>query len=337
MKARSLLLALAALMVLLETTGVRAEPLEKIIEQAKKEGKLVFYAVLSAPESQGLLDGFQKKYPFIQAEQFRLGAEKMRTKILTEAKAGRHVFDAVSINVVESGVLLSQGLLAPYKAQAREAIPDGLKDYEGYWTAIYVRQFVLAYNTRMVSAREVPKDWWDLLDPKWKGKIGLDQEETEWYAALATYWGKEKAQKLIKGLAAQAPSVRRGHSLIAELASAGEFPLTLAYGYRIEELKAKGAPVDWIGTTDPVVTSPSVISVSSRAPHPNAARLFLEYVLSNEGQALLAKGHRVTVRRDVPLVSPRLNVARLKTFYVNPRIADRFSEYQQEYHKISWR
>ncbi|MBI4522718.1 MAG: extracellular solute-binding protein [Deltaproteobacteria bacterium] len=337
MKPRPYLRAVVILISLILTAAVCADPLEKISEGAKKEGKLVFYAVLSAPETRALLDGFQHKYPAIQTEQFRLGADKMRTKILTEAKAGRHVFDVVSVNVIDSGALLSQRLFAPYRALAREAIPDGLKDEEGYWTAIYVRQFVLAYNTKIIAPKQAPKDWWELLERRWSAQLGLDAEETEWYAALANYWGKEKAQKLIKGLAAQKPSVRRGHSLIAELMSAGEFPLSLAYGSRIEEMKARGAPVDWVETTDPIVTSPSVISVSARAPHPNAAHLFLEYVLSREGQALLAKSHRVTVRKDVPILSPRLNVSRLKTFYVNPRIADRYNEYQQEYHTISWR
>lgn len=85
-----------------------AQPLQKIVEDAKKEGKVVFYTVLTLPDSQALLKGFQKKYPFMQFELFRLGAEKMRTKILTEARAGGHFFDVTSMDVVEAGVLQGQ-------------------------------------------------------------------------------------------------------------------------------------------------------------------------------------------------------------------------------------
>ncbi len=211
----------------------------------------------------------------------------------------------------------------------------GFKDEERYWTAINSIPHVLAYNTKLVSEREAPKDWWDLLEPKWKGKIGMDEDETEWYAVLATYWGKEKAQNFMRGLAAQRPSLRRGHHLIAQLTTAGEFHLSIVYGNRVEELKAQGAPIDWVDTTDPVVASPSVIALSSRSPHPNAGRLLIEYFLSLEAQMLLHSFYRVTAHKDITPLSPKLDLKRLKTFFVNTKMADdftdRYKELQQEY------
>jgi len=313
---------------------VAAQPLQKIVEDAKKEGKLVFYTVLTLPDSQALLKGLQKKYPFMQFDLFRLGAEKMRTKILTEARAGGHFFDVTSMDVVEAGVLQGQRIFAPFAAPSRDAIPTGLKDEEGYWTAIYVRQFVLAYNTRLVNEKDVPKDWTELLSPKWKGKIGMDQEETEWYAALSEYWGRDKARKFLRALAAQNPVLHQGHTLIAKLTVAGEFPLSIAHGSRIEQLKGEGAPVDWVDTADPIVTSPSVIALSARAPHPNAARLFVDYVLSPDGQKLMRDNFRVTVRSDIPPLVKKLDMKRLHTFFVNPKIAGRYGEFQKDYQEI---
>lgn len=313
---------------------LNADPLQKTLEEAKRDGKLVFYTVLTLPESQALLKGFQQKYPFVQPELFRLGAEKMRTKILTEARAGRHLFDVTSMDVVETGVLQRQGILAPYKALARDAIPAGLRDDEGYWAGIYVRQFVLAYNTRLVSQKDAPRDWWDLLNPRWKGKIGMDREETEWYAALAEYWGRDKARKFMRALAAQNPALHQGHTLVAKLTVAGEFPLSIAHASRVEQIKAQGAPLDWVDSVDPVVTSPSVISLSARAPHPNAARLFTEYVLSREGQMLIHDNFRVTARSDIPPPTKKLDQKRLRLFFVNPKIADRYNEFQKDYHEI---
>ncbi len=323
-----------ALILIVFVTSVHASPLKVTIEGAKNEGKMVYYAVLSVPESRALLGAFEKKYPFLKTELFRLGAEKMRSKILTEARAGHHVFDVTSMNVVDAGLLIRQGIVGPYKALAAKGIPEGLKDKKGYWTALYLRQFVLAYNSQAIPPKEVPKDWWDLLHPKWKGRIGMDEEETEWYAALSTYWGKEKAQKLMRGLEAQNLTIHRGHTLIAQLTSAGAFDLSIAYGNRIEEMKGKGAPLDFVDTTDPIVTSPSVIALSAHSPHPNAARLYIEFLISIEGQRILKKFGRVAAHKDVSPPSPKLNPKRLKTYFVSPKISDRYEEYQKEYFSI---
>ncbi|HTM10746.1 MAG TPA: extracellular solute-binding protein [Verrucomicrobiae bacterium] len=325
---------LLALLVSIISARVDAQPAPKIIEDAKKEGKFVFYTVLTLPDSQALLKGFQQKYPFIEPELFRLGAEKMRTKILTEARAGRHFFDVTSMDVVENGVLQGQRMFSPYKASGRDAVPAGLKDEEGYWTAIYVRQFVLAYNTRMVQAKDLPKDWPDILAPAWKGKIGMDSEETEWYGALAEYWGRDKARKFLRALAAQEPGLHQGHTLIAKLTLAGEFPLSIAHASRIEQMKGQGAPLDWLDKVDPVVTSPSVISLSAHAPHPNAARLFIDYALSYEGQKIMRDLYRVPVRSDLPPLAKKLDIKGMRAAFVNPKIAERYSEYQKDYQEI---
>ena len=331
---QALLRLLLGLFSIFYVSSVFAQPSPDLIEGAKKEGKLVFYTVLLVPENRALLAGFEKKYPFIKTEQFRLGAEKMRTKIITEFRAGRHVFDVTSMNVIDVGLLLRQGVLAPYKALARDGIRDGLKDEEGYWTGLYVRKYVLTYNPRLIASADLPKDWWDLLHPKWKGKIGMDQEETEWYAGLASYWGADKARKFMKGLLAQDFGMRRGHGIIAQLTSAGEFLLSIGYAHQIEQMKSAGAPLDWIETTDPVVTSPSVVSISSRAAHPYSARLFTEYVLSREGQLLIQSFPRVVAHKQVPPPSPKLDLDRLKVFYISPELADRYEEFQREYNEI---
>jgi iron(III) transport system substrate-binding protein len=322
-----------ALLFLFTTTTLHAESSPAVIEGAKKEGKLVYYTVLSIPESRKVVAAFEKKYPFIRGELFRLEGDKMRARILTEARTGRHLFDVTSSSITNTGLLMRKGMLAPYKAQERERIWPGLKDEEGYWTGIYVRQYVITHNTELVSQKDAPKDWWDLLDPKWRGKIGLD-EEIELYGALVVHWGKEKAQKLMKGLAAQDPMRRNGHTLIAQMTAAGEFPVSVAYGNRIEEMKGKGAPLDWANTADPVVASPSVIAISAYAPHPNAARLFVDFSLSAEGQSLLKDFDRVTAHMDVPAPAAKLDLKNLKTYFVDTRVSDRYEEFQKEYHEI---
>jgi iron(III) transport system substrate-binding protein len=277
------------------------------------------------------LNEFQKKYPFIQPELFRLGPESLHAKVLTEAKAGRHIFDVKSTNVVQLGLLMRDRYVAPYLALEREGIPAGLKDKEGYWTAMNLRPWVLAYNTKMVSAKEAPRDWWDLMEPKWKRAIGMEEDETEWYAALSEYWGKEKAQKFMRGLAGQNPWIRSGHNLVTQLNGAGEFPLSISLANRVEEMKGQGAPIDWVDTTDPVILGASVIALSFHASHPNAGRLLIEYVLSREGQTILRKFDRIPAHKDIQPLSPKLDPKKLKTFLVNPKIAERYNDYYLEF------
>jgi iron(III) transport system substrate-binding protein len=314
--------------------SLRAQSLPGTVEGAKQEGKLVYYTVLTLPESQALVAAFEKRYPFVKTELFRLEGDKMRAKILTEARAGRYTVDVTSNSITNTGLLIRDSMLAPYQSPARTRIWPGLKDHDGYWTSLYVRLYVIAYNTKLVSQREAPRDWWDLLDPKWKGKkIGLD-EEIELYGALVLHWGKEKAKKLFQGLAAQDPLERRGHTLIAQMMAAGEFPVTIAYGNRIEEMKGKGAPVDWANTADPVVVSPSVIGVFAHAPHPHAAQLFIDFALSREGQSLLKNFDRVTAHMDVPAPVPKLDLKNLKIFVVDTTVPARFEEFQKDYQAI---
>jgi iron(III) transport system substrate-binding protein len=328
------LLLIGSLIVLLCPAKGGAQTTEDLINGAKKEGTLVYYSALNVPEGRELLRGFEKRYPFVKTELFRLAAEKMRTKIITEARAGRHAFDVVSNNVVDIGLLLRAGILGQYRAKETETIPEGLKDDKGYWTALYFRQYVLAYNTRVIPAKEAPSDWWHLLEPKWKGRIGMDEEETEWFAGMSTYWGKEKTTKFMRGLVSQQPVKHRGHTLVAQLTSAGEFPLSIGYGHRILEMKGKGAPLDFVETTDPVITSPSAIAISANAPNANAARLFVEFVLSREGQTILKTFGHVASRADVPPPNPKLNPKNLKSFFVSPQIADHYEQYQKEYNEI---
>jgi iron(III) transport system substrate-binding protein len=324
---------LCCCLVLFTVTSLRAQSSTPIVDGAKKEGRLVYYTVLSIPESRALVKAFEKKYPFIKAELFRLEGDKMRSKILTEARAGRHMVDVTSNSITNTGLLMRDKMLQPYQSQARERIWPGLKDRDGYWTGIYVRLYVIAYNTELVSQKDAPKDWWDLLDPKWKGKIGLD-EEIELYGALAVHWGKEKAQRFFNGLAAQDPFPRRGHTLIAQMTAAGEFPLSVAYGNRIEQMKGKGAPLDWADTADPVVASPSVIGMTRHAPHPNAARLFVDFSLSREGQSFLRKFDRVAAHMDVPAPVPKLDLKNLKVLFVDTTVSRRYEEFQKEYQEI---
>ena len=294
-----LVLAVVGLSALAGGALAAAPPDAALVEGAKKEGRLVWYTSMNVDDSQPLLDAFTKKYPFIRAELWRGSSEKVLNKIQTEARAGQFLFDVVSSNAFETGYLKAAGLAARYVPPSASVYPKGFVDPEGGWVDIYDNHYVLGYNTNLVPRGEAPRDWRDLLDPRWKGKFAMDPEDHAWLLALQERWGKDKANAFARSLAAQSPLWRKGHTLIAQLLTAGEFPLGLVYAHRIEELKAKGAPVEWVTTTDPIPTEVHPIQVGAKALHPNAARLFVEFVVSTEGQTMMKGFGRIPAHPEV--------------------------------------
>jgi iron(III) transport system substrate-binding protein len=164
--------------------------------------------------------------------------------------------------------------------------------------------FVQAYNTKAVRKEDLPRRWEDLLDPKWKGKLGIEQEDSDWLAGMMGEIGEAKGTQLFKEIVAKnGISVRKGHTLLAQLVVSGEIPLALTvYNYKAEQLRAKGAPIGWFAIGD-AIARPNGVGVARAAPHPHAAVLFYDFEISEEGQKILAQRDFVPTSRkvDTPL------------------------------------
>ncbi|MFQ5684277.1 MAG: ABC transporter substrate-binding protein [Candidatus Binatia bacterium] len=311
--------------------------LKNLIPKAKKEGTLVWYATTSNPDNQAIVKGFNRKYPFLKVNVLKTTGEKLRTRILIEAAADKHFFDVVVVSTLELGLVKSKNLLLSYRSPEARPYPDGAKDPDGTFTGIYVRNFVIGYNKNMVSERDAPRQWRDLLRPKWKGKIGLDEEEFEWYGALIDYWGREKTRNFMRALAGQDPYLRRGHTLLTQLASAGEFPVAIVYPYIVERLKHRGAPMNWVRESDPIITSVNGVAVSAKAPHPNSAKLFVNFILSKEGQTIIRNRFRVPVHPEVTPSVPQLRQSDLKIHYVPGDMFKKIGQYEKEFRELFWK
>ena len=179
-------------------------------------------------------------------------------------------------------------------------------DDEGYWTPYYVNPYVLGYNTKLIKKEEAPKTYEQLLEPKWKGrKISIDDSAYGLLAGLTRAWGKEKAVEYFKKLAGQDPVVQRGNTNRVQLAMAGEFPLIIAYAPTIQRETSKQHPIDWV-PLEPVPVQVNPMMLAAKAPHPNAGKLFIDFLLSKEGQKMLVGFRRIPVREDVDADPPRL-------------------------------
>jgi iron(III) transport system substrate-binding protein len=174
--------------------GLKAKEREaKLIEGAKKEGKVVVYSFTAVDQLKPLLDEFQKRYPAIKAEHYRANATGVFNKFATEARAGQTMADVIDISAGEAHTLWQMGLIDPYLSPSREGIPKDFMDEKGFWTAHYHFVIALGFNAQRIKPAEAPKSYEELVHPKWKGRFSLDPADQDLFGTLLLYWGKEKA------------------------------------------------------------------------------------------------------------------------------------------------
>jgi iron(III) transport system substrate-binding protein len=276
-----------------------------LIDAAKKDGALVFYTTMDIQNSKPLLDGFIKKYPFIRGDLVRLGGTAMVSRIMTEAQAGASKFD-VAVGISPSYVpMREKNLVASYVSPEFPSLHEDLYDPKGYWATVYLNTLVLGYNIKEIPRGDLPKTYEDLLKPQFKQKFIIDIENYDVFYGLSQEWGQEKAIAYFKGLAKQEPVFLRGNTNRANLVSVGERAMTFVYAQVIERMKQTGAPVDWI-PLEPVNVELNVAMISAKAAHPNAARLFFDYLVSKEAQEFLKTFRRIGPRKDVKPDPPKL-------------------------------
>ncbi len=281
-------------------SAINAASPDAVVEAAKKEGALVFYTSMTVGQAQEMLNAFKAKYPFLEPKMYRAVGERLLTKIMTEVQAGRYEFDVVQSAETQAYFLKKKNLLMKYVSPEAKNLPRAFVDPQGTWAAVYIMPNVTAFNTQMVKRSEVPRSYEEFLNPKWKGKIGMDPTKPEWFAWMLKQMGEEKGLAYMRKLAAQDLRFYPGLSLLTNLLASGEFPLLLNdYLHTAEEIKRKGGPVDWVAQ-DPVYTKFQPIGIGAKAPHPNAAKLFVDFVLSAEGQKIIASFARVPTRLGVP-------------------------------------
>jgi iron(III) transport system substrate-binding protein len=315
--------------------GGEADPRSAaLVEAAKKEGKMVFYTSVETEFARALTVAFEARHPFIKTDIFRSTHDKILSRMNVERQTGTYTADVVSVGEFETYHMQKKGFIAPYKSPFAAAYPDGFKDPNGYWTDLYDNLIVTAYNTTRVKRDELPKRWEDLLHPRWKGRMVLDQNEDRWFANMLYLMGEKKGMEFMQSLAKQEVAIRGGRSLVTQLLSAGEFDLQIvAYWYRPYLMKKQGAPVDWIGM-EPAVIALHPISIVEKAPHSNAARLFIDFALSDEGQRVFLQRGREPAK---PGLRPEGYPVNLKGFPSRVQLAEKLDEYGRQFRALFMR
>lgn len=188
-----------------------------------------------------------------------------------------------------------------------QSYPERFRDAGSRWVDLYNNYYTIAYNTDRVKPADLPVKWEDLLDRKWaEGKIPLDPRSYDWYFGMRGLLGPKKTRDFMGKLNGNKPAFRDGNVLIANLLAAGEFPLAVTYAHLVERLRMRGAPVDWV-VVKPMIAVPISVALPSRSPHPNAASIFMDLILSKEIAELLKTMGRVPTRADVTPSAKRLH------------------------------
>ena len=301
-------------------------------DSAKTEGEVVLYSSLNNEQIVTLVDAFKKRFPFIKTSFYRGTSERVLQRAVTEAKAGRFAVDVVTSAGFQVQLLKDSTLTQRFIPPEASSYNEGFKDPDGHWISVHSLLNSMAYNTQFVRPNEAPKKYEDLLAPRWKGRLGVNLQDPEWYVSLQRRWGKEKARNFLKALAALQPGVRDGHNITAQLLAAGEFhAVTNTYAHIAARIKGQGGPVQYV-FDEPVITYVHPITLMKGAPHPNAGKLLMSFILSVEGQRMLRDQGRIPSHPDIdPQVFPLRNV---KLFASDPKLAKEHAPAAEEMRAI---
>lgn len=279
----------------------------KIVEAAKKEGgEIEAYITLRTDTALQIWKMFEAKYPFLKVKQYKADSDKMMQRLATEYRAKKYLVDVLNFGgAFHTQVLIEQGVAGPYLSPESKHFAPAFKDPKGLWTTLYYNPMTIVYNTKMLALNERPKEWADLTHPRFKGKMAIEHEQVTWLAGIMKRFGAEKGKQYLQALSKQdlrLESSGRGNALLA----AGEFSVYIGRGHVAEMFKKKGAPVDWIKNPDPLVVQAATVQFAKNAPHPNSAKLLIDYMLSEPVAELLAREQRLPGRSNVTTLDPAL-------------------------------
>jgi iron(III) transport system substrate-binding protein len=312
------------------------ERLQKLVEGAKKEAALNFYA----PDREDLtnlrIELFKEIHPGViqRVQSPRVLPDIMIDRLLTEERAGKHQADVVWLQFHQVSALERDRMLARYVALEDAALPEGLK-VPGYWRSLGNRLFHIMYNTKLVAAKDAPKSWEELVDAKWQGKLVLDASSYNWFVGMLDYMGEDKGLEFMKKLAKNGLQIQQRRSNVENMVSAGEVPVMVANsGTSTADRMSQGEPVAFVKDPKPPIAYGEGLAIMRNAPHPYAAALFIETVLSEPWQRKAAE--KIKIRAARPGVPDPLIDASIKPHFVNPSKwpTQRYEWAEREYVRI---
>lgn len=301
---------------------------EILVAGAKREGQFTLYT--SHTWFRTFVKEFEKKYPFIKVSEWRNDSKNVIRKVLEESKSGRILVDVVETTADGMSIIRREGVLQEYYSPQALYYPNELKpkgkngffylpDRETYNS--------LAFNTKLIPPATAPRNLKELLDPKWKGKMAITGTSTgvRWIGNVLDAMGRDYLDKM----AEQEVSVQdMAPAALMGLVSSGEVPLSpTIFDANVTMAKQGGASVEW-RPLEPVVTTVGSAALMSKAPNPHTGLLFIDFLLSKEGQQLIMKGGLWSPREDVGTLEQKFKKSYLDEKYSLEELEVKFSQWE---------
>ncbi|MBM9503361.1 ABC transporter substrate-binding protein [Actinacidiphila acididurans] len=312
---------------------------QALLPQAQAEGKVVWYTTFADSDVNDMISAFQKAYPGIKVDALRLSADKLPSRLVTEQRGRKYNADVISADCEPVYQLIKVGTLAPYRVPAAPPLPAQLRNLpDGFGNAVYVLTSAIAYNPDGVKAQHLqpPTSIEDLTEPQWKGRFSIDPSAINWYESLISSMGHTKALQLVKELGDNSPRLVESHTQsLTEVQSGEPLASVNAYAYKAASLARKTPGRMAFANTDPQPAAAALAEIARNAPHPSAAKLFMDWIMSPQGQDSVVKITNHTSLSPAAANDPSVwNPAKWKPAWSMPVItADTYDRYLQEYQK----
>src|SRR6185295_9447177 len=280
---------------------------KRLEEGARREGALTYYSISQTDLIAAYIKGFTTKYPFIKGDFYRGSGNQLVVRTMMEFKSGRLAADVISVGTENVMALKRSGIWTRYRSPEAQFYPREQYDKDGYFHSDSLGLATIAYNSQLIKREDAPKSYSDLLDPKWKGSLTIDLEPERAMLAWLSAWGEAKTRDYVQKLLANGASVRRGHTLQGQLLCAGEFKIAVeVYPDGILRMKQRGCPAEIVFPNPTPAIAGGNYGINVNAPHPHAAALFVDFVLSAEGAKILSGTGRIPRRKGARSVYEEL-------------------------------
>ena len=271
---------------------------KRLEEGARREGALTYYSISQTDLIAAYIKGFTTRYPFIKGDFYRGSGNQLVVRTMMEFKTGRLAADVISVGTENVMALKRSGIWTRYRSPEAQFYPREQYDKDGYFHSDSLGLATIAYNSQLIKREDAPKSYNDLLDPKWKGSLTIDLEPERAMLAWLSAWGEVKTRDYVQRLLANGASVRRGHTLQGQLLCAGEFKIAVeVYPDGMLRMKQRGCPTEIVFPNPTPALVGGNFGIHVNAPHPHAAALFIDFVLSAEGAKILSGTGRIPRRK----------------------------------------
>jgi iron(III) transport system substrate-binding protein len=301
------LAVLMASVIVLASNPSQAQ-VPSLVDQAKKEGEVILYTTMNVSDFAVFGQAAKEKYPFLNVRHVYISSSRQVARVMQEQRAGRLQADVLGNSMETMVYYKSQGILGKYGSPEAKFLLKGFVDPDGYWACITTDPLITGFNTREYSRSSAPKSYDDYLNPKFKGQMAINSGTPYGLIGIVSLRGEEQGIAYMKQLGQQNLRPVEGFNHLTNLLVAGEFPLAIFMQVsKMDTMKRKGAPVDWLASP-PTLATTSTVGLAQNPPHPAAARLLIDFYLSSEGQQALTRTGKIPLRKGVKSQSEEIDL-----------------------------